>query len=115
MRRMVTLLMMVVLVGLIAGTALADGRDRHKKEDRDHQLTISLHDRAAGPYARMSQPRVAPRVPVIVRPTPVYQGYTYSQPVVVRRPVVYRYVPVVPVRPKMSCQSISIFSITFSW
>ena len=112
MRRTVTLMTVVVLVGLLAGPVLAGSHDRRGRTSRDHRVTsVRTHhsSRAIVPAPRRY---VLPRTPVVVYPTPVYPTYTTYRPVVVPQPVIYQPVPVVPVR---RARSTSLFTIILSW
>ena len=126
MRRIVTLMTVVVLVGLLAGTVLAGPRDRRDWTSRDRQPTIGVAHYSSRAYVPAPRRYVAPRRPVVVYPTPVCPVYTTYYPVVIQQPVVipqpviyppvvYQPVPVVPIRPYGYYYPRSGFSISWSW
>ena len=124
MRRTVTLMTVVVLVGLLAGPVLAGPRGRHGRRSRDHRVTIGLTHHTYRSCMPAYRRYVVPRMPVVVYPTPGYTGYTpyyypvvVPQPVVIQSPVVYQPVvcqpvPVVPIRWE---RPRSLFTIILSW
>ena len=116
MRRIVTILAVLAIIGLTMEPAFAGDRHRRQSQrDRsDRKMKVQVYHQS-GPYVWVPQAYVAPRVPIIVRPMPVYRGYGYAHPQ--RHQQQYRYsTPRLyqPI-PRRYYYPSSGFSIRFSW
>lgn len=88
MRRIVTILAVLAIIGLTMEPALAGNKHRrqHDRRDhrdrcdsRDHKVQVQVYHQS-GPYVWVPQAYVAPSVPIVVRPMPVYGGHGYAHP-----------------------------------